>query len=125
MFVLKGLTDEYRLIQTMIHQSEMNHGEAQFIVWHNLEKCVEVWEDNELCLYLMILRRYGVRSFHGYKLCKGKVRRLLKVAENFLKENGHIYSGYKEKNRHVGHVLKFLGFHDVASSGTVKVMERI
>ena len=125
MFTLKGLSDEYRLIQTMIHQSEMNHGEAQFIVWHNLEKCVEVWEDNELCSYLMILNRDGVRSFHGYKLCKGKVRRLIKVVKDFLKDSGHIYSGYKDGNRNTGHVLKFLGFHDVASSGTVKVMERI
>ena len=48
-----GLTDEFRLIDTVVGQSQMEYGEASFIVKHNLERCVEVWEGDMLCGYFM------------------------------------------------------------------------
>ena len=113
-YQFKGLTDEHRLIETMVDQSHMDRAEALFVVRHNIERCVEVWDNDILCGYFLILVQDKIRSVHGYKLCKGRTRSALRVALHLLRNEQRIYSCHKEADQHVNRLLKLLGFKEIA-----------
>ena len=120
-----GLTDEFRLIDTVVGQSQMEYGEASFIVKHNLERCVEVWEGDMLCGYFLIFSKDGIRSVHGYKLCKGRARQALRVALHLLKDEPRIFSAHREANDKVNRLLKLMGFKDDMKDKGFNVMVKI
>lgn len=123
-YTFSGMTDEARLIETMVDQSKMDRGEASFIIKHYLERCVEVWEGKMLLGYFLILERDGIRQLHGYKLCKGRTRLALRVALRFLNDEQKIYSGHREANVQVNRLLKILGFKECGRTANAVVMER-
>jgi RimJ/RimL family protein N-acetyltransferase len=109
----------------MIDQSKMDRGEAMFIVDHNLDRCVEVWEGEKLIIYVFILSRDGVRQMHGYNLSKGKARLAIKTCMEFLaEEKGRVYSGHMEANHKVNGLLKLLGFKEIGRVKDAVIMER-
>lgn len=119
-----GLSDEFRLAQTMVDQSKIDHGEASWIIRNCLERCVEVWEGNNLCMYLVVIVRDGVRSFHGYNMTKGRARHAVKIALQFLKDEPKIYSCHKSVDTHVNRLLKILGFQEKARIGNEVILQR-
>ena len=124
-YTFKGLTDSNRLVETMVDQSKMDRGEALFIVNHNIERCVEVWEGEKLCGYFIIAEKDGIRSFHGYNLTKGRTRHALRMCFEFLREErGKLYSCHLQANKRVNRLLKLLGFKDKERTSNAIYMER-
>ena len=120
-----GLTDEFRLIETMVDKSKMDPGEAAFLVRHHIEKCVEIWEDKMLCGYFIIAERDGVRQLHGYNLTNGRARHAFKICMRLLdEERGKIYSGHGEASAKVNGFLKLLGFKEIGRTKDAVYLER-
>ena len=124
-YTFTGLTERYRLIETMVAQSNMERGEAIWLVDHALERCTEVWEGGKLCAYVFILVNNGVRQLHGYNLVNGRARHALKICMRFLaEEKGKVYSGHVEANHKVNGFLKLLGFKETGRFNDAVIMER-
>jgi hypothetical protein len=109
----------------MVEQSKMEEGEATFLVRHNLERCVEVWEGDRLCGYFLILAKDRVRSVHGYNLTRGRARHALKIALHLLKDETKIYSCHKEADQKVNRLLKLLGFKEKGKVGHEVLMQKV
>jgi hypothetical protein len=120
-----GLTDEHRLIETMVAKSGMDRGEALFVVRNNLERCTEVWEGNNLCAYLTVIERDGFRQLHGYNVGHIRARLALKIALKFLdEEKGNIYTCGKKANSVLNKFHRLLGFKKVADMDGFNIMRR-
>ena len=120
-----GLTDSYRLVETMVDQSKMDREEAWWMVRHYLERCVEVWEGEKLVLYVLVSLMNDMRSIHAYKIGKGRTRHAIRIYLNEMEKiKGQLFSCHRESDQHVARLFKILGFKEIGRAQNEIIYKR-
>lgn len=122
----KGLTDEGRLISTMLEFDKLGTPRhvAKEIILPMMERCVEVWADYKLAGYLLIFNSGGRRSFHGYKLIKGYAVFALRAAKEFVDRYPHLYITHHTDRPEVNRFARLLGFTEINRDNQIVILEK-
>jgi hypothetical protein len=123
----KGLTNEDKLIDTMIEHDRLGLPRHTFkdVILPWLERCIEVWYDDSLAGYILIFSHNGKdRSLHGYKLIEGHAVGAFKIVREIIKEYPELFISHHASRKNISRLARLLGFKETLRKDDIIKLEK-
>ena len=122
----EGLTDRNHLAKVMCEQTSLpaHIGQALYIIENYLERCIEIYNETQVCGYVLILNVDDERSFHGFKLIKGHALKAFEIAKDIVRQYPQLIITTTDDKKEVLKLAKMLGFHETGRTNEIVRLER-
>jgi hypothetical protein len=122
----EGLTNKAHLADTILKHTSVNvrREDILFLIDVHLERCIEVYKDDVLSGYVLIMDMYGNKSLHGYKLVDGYAFCAFKIAKDILKDYKNISVTTTKDQVGAIRIAELLGFRQTSYLNDVVMMQR-
>ena len=123
----EGLTDKEHLAKVMVDHTSLvvSYHLAIEIIDQYLERCVEVYENQDLVGYVLIFNVNGERSMHGFKLIEGHSLEAYRIAKLYADQYAGIVITTTVDKVMVTKLANMLGFEPTVCAWNVVKFERV
>ena len=123
----EGLTDRVHLAEIMVKNTsfDITREFALNLINSYMERCIEIYKDDVLSGYVVIMNIMGSRSLHGFKLVDGYAFSAFRIAKDMLKEYDDLAITTTADKVNVRRLGKLLGFKETMHTASIVLMERI
>ena len=119
MITYSSIVDKDKLIETITDNNRFGYTkeDVEEKVYPFIETCLEIYYNDILAGYFLIMFQSGIRSFHGYKLIKGHSVEAVRIVKKFIKDYSNLFISHHSSNDKVNRLAKILGFVETLRVG--------